>query len=355
MTDETSVVLLNILKLYPELHVIQSNLEWEDGTYVARYIQHLLDINRAGRVLLLASSNGNFRSRRRRRSSNASTSSTETNRLRSNSSNNSINGAISTLSNSRNSVANNINCSKAQHDLSKVLASRKPKPLSSNQNATWSSLKSPPLQQPIQPSSISNATWSSIPAAEKQAAGSLHDNRRCKQEPAKGQLQDIGEHPENEDIVHERWQRREQQQRRNQRRPIPISVWPTVLARLTKKATYPNYVPRKNSMNGVFYLIRHGPIIVEQNIRRHESYLKKQRRRQQRISGQRVGMKRRSSSFKKTIGNGSFDDEQGDIDDDLNDELDGLERRKRCKGDPALGGYKTLDEFLRYELGVESS
>jgi hypothetical protein len=203
MTNQTSIILLKLLKIYPELQLIQSNLEWENGTSMAMYIQHLLDINRAGRVLLLAGSSGNVST-----SSSSSTSSDTT----------------------------------------------------------------------------------STAAAATSVDSSTKSKQQCS--PEEG--------------------RRRKQQHNHQRRPIPLSAWPLVLARLTRKARYPHYIPKKNTFNGMFYLIRHGPIIVEQ-----------------------------MSSRKKTSSN---------EDQDQNDRR----RPKRKWGDPALGGYETLEDFLRCELGVKS-
>ena len=55
LSGDASKVLLELLKTFPQLQVIQSNVEWE-GTCEARDIQHLMDINCAGRVLLLKGS-----------------------------------------------------------------------------------------------------------------------------------------------------------------------------------------------------------------------------------------------------------------------------------------------------------
>lgn len=194
MTNHTQIVVLKLLKMYPELQLIQSNLKWEDGSVIANYIQHLLDINRAGRVLLQAGSSLS-------------------------------NGGIgSTTSFSVNS-----------HNLSTTDSS----------SAVLS-----PLEE-----------------------------RRCRQ-----------------------------QQQQQQRHPIPLSAWPLVLARLTRKARYPHFIPMKNSFNGMFYLIRHGPIVVEQ-------------------------MVSRMNKTNDSNGNGNNTKRKN-------------RRPKRKRGDPALGGYATLEDFL---------
>jgi len=216
MTNQTSIILLKLLKVYPELQLIQSNLEWEDGTSIAKYIQHLLDINRAGRVLLLAGSCGYVRSS------------------------------------------------------------------SSNVNGS------------------SDMTLSTTKTTTQQLS------------------------PEDE--------RRQKQQQKQQRRPIPLSIWPLVLARLTRKARYPNYIPKQNSTNGMFYLIRHGPIIVEQ-----------------------MSSRARSSNKTTTTTNCNLKSSSSCNSSSSNDKSNNNEDHpKRKRGDPALGGYATLEDFLRCELGVKS-
>jgi hypothetical protein len=194
MTDQTSNSILKLLKIYPELQLIQSNLPWEDQTSVAQNIQHLLDINRAGRVLLLADNNGT------------------------------TDGTIRRLSET-----------------------------------------GPPSPKH---------------SAEK---------------------------------------RRRSQLRQQERRPFPVAAWPQVLARLTRQARYPHYIPLKNCLNGMYYLIRHGPIIMEQMAAR---------------ATRKTTPKKKKK--KKTMNLGRKDN--------LND-------RKRQRGDPALGGYATIEEFLRCEMG----
>jgi FtsZ-interacting cell division protein YlmF len=228
MTNQTSIILLKLLKIYPELQLIQSNLEWENGTSIAMDIQHLVDINRAGRVLLLAGSSGS------------------------------------------------ISC-----DTSDTTSSRRRE---SNKNGA----------SPI-----------SSPSSSTAAAAATSMKSQQQLSPEEG--------------------RRRKQQHTHQRRPIPLSAWPLVLARLTRKARYPHYIPKKNSMNGMFYLIRHGPIIVEQ------------------IS---------SRGGKSSIHNNN-NSKNGKT--NTNEDQDRNDRRpKRKWGDPALGGYETLEDFLRCELGVKS-
>ena len=198
MNDQTSLIILKLLKIYPELQLIQSNLPWEDGTPVAEYIQHLLDINRAGRVLLIAGSSG-------------TTDGDSMTRLQNNS-------------------------------------------------------------QGVNPS--------------------------------------FDEHP------------RRKQLRQQQLCPIPIAAWPLVLGRLTRQTRYPDYIPKKNCLNSMYYLIRHGPIIMEQ-------------------MASRSSEKSASKSQNLKSSNGSNGDNEEN-------------NRKRTRGDPALGGYATLADFLRCELGIES-
>jgi hypothetical protein len=223
MTNQTSIILLKLLKIYPELQLIQSNLEWENGTSIAMYIQHLVDINRAGRVLLLAGSSG-------------------------------------TSSRGREGNYDGVS----------------------------------PIPSPS----------SSIAAAAAAAATRMKSQQQLSPEEGR------------------RWK----QQQKHQRRPIPLSAWPLVLARLTRKARYPHYIPKKNSMNGMFYLIRHGPIIVEQ-----------------------ISSREKKSSVNNNNKNGKTNNNNNNEDQDQNDR-----RPKRKWGDPALGGYETLEDFLRCELGVKS-
>ena len=210
MTNQTSVVILRLLKIYPELQLIQSNLEWEDGTSIAKYIQHLLDINRAGRVLLLAGSNGH----------NTNTS-----------------NGVGSDEYSKDSI-----------------------------NSIYS-----PSARDIRISSLSTE--------EK---------------------------------------RRREQQSQQQRRPIPLGAWPLVLARLTRQSRYPHYIPVKNSLNGMYYLIRHGSIIMEEMA---------------------LGASNVVSNKKNNAKNGSSKNKREEV-------------SKRKWGDPALGGYATLADFLRCELGA---
>lgn len=214
MTNQTSMVVLRLLKIYPELQLIQSNLEWEDGTSIAKYIQHLLDINRAGRVLLLAGSNGH----------NTNTS-------------------------------NGVDSDEYSKDSSNIINSP----------------------------SARDIRISSLTTEEK---------------------------------------RRREQQSQQQRRPIPLGAWPLVLARLTRQSRYPHYIPVKNSLNGMYYLIRHGSIIMEEMA----------------LGASKIVSK--SISNKKNNGkNCSNKDKREEI-------------NKRKWGDPALGGYATLADFLRCELGA---
>mmetsp|Transcript_16003 Transcript_16003/g.28788 ORF Transcript_16003/g.28788 Transcript_16003/m.28788 type:complete len:157 (-) Transcript_16003:176-646(-) len=106
-------------------------------------------------------------------------------------------------------------------------------------------------------------------------------------------------------------------------RPIPLSVWPFVLARLTRQARYPNFVPVQNNVNGIYYLIRHGPIFMEKIARCSPN-----------TQNQRLG-NNCDNKTKKDIMHRSR-----------------LSRKR--KRDPALGGYCSLAEFLRYEAGVTS-
>lgn len=205
MNDQASLVILKLLKIYPELQQIQSNLSWEDGTPVAAYIQHLLDINRGGRVLLLAGSS--------------------------------------------------------------------------------SGISSSNLQNNLPP--VSNA---------------------------------IDEHP------------RRRQLRQQQLAPIPMAAWPLVLGRLTRLRRYPHYVPKKNCVNSMYYLIRHGPIIMEQLASRPSAKVSP------------------SSPKKKSAPIIKKDKDGESAKNDDNEKTS----RKRARGDPALGGYATLEDFLRSELGIES-
>lgn len=204
MNDQTSLIILKLLKLYPELQQIQSNLSWEDGTPIAEYIQHFLDINRAGRVLLLAGSSG-----------------------------------------SATDEGQNGNCKR----------------------------KSPSLALKTDTSIVEHA--------------------------------------------------RRRQLREQQLKPIPIAVWPFVFCRLTRLTRYPHYIPKKNCLNSMYYLIRHGPIIMEQ------------------MSS--------STATKKSTPSNSQNEKRNNSDD-----ADGGENHKRRRGDPALGGYATIEDFLRNELGKDS-
>lgn len=199
MTNHTSIVILKMLKIYPELQLIQSNLAWEDQTPVAQYIEHLLDINRAGRVLLLVGSSGTT--------------------------------------------------------------------ISDKQEASLS--------------------------------------------------------PKSSALLPDEEQRRKQL-RQHQRRPIPLAAWPFVLARLTRKRSYPHYIPKKNRLNGMFYLIRHGPIVMQQMASRANKHIKN-----------------------KNGGNGEHENHRKRKRDDP-----ALGNQKR--GDPALDGYETLADYIRYELGVKA-
>jgi hypothetical protein len=214
MTNETSIVILKLLKIYPELQLIQSNLEWEDGSSISQYIQHLLDINRAGRILLLAGSSG-----------------------------------IS------------YNSDKDMDNLTRFSGC-----------STSSNVHGKSHEEHTSFSPKSNA---SIPDEEQRLQQLMHQRRR----------------------------------------PIPLAAWPLVLARLTRKARFPHYIPKKNSLNGMYYLIRHGPIIMEQIA---------------------------SRTTKTTPKKKNEDNENQE------------QERKRKWGDPALGGYETLADFLQCELGVNS-
>mmetsp|Transcript_7363 Transcript_7363/g.18014 ORF Transcript_7363/g.18014 Transcript_7363/m.18014 type:complete len:768 (+) Transcript_7363:301-2604(+) len=213
MNDQTSLIILKLLKIYPELQVIQSNLSWEDGTPIAEYIQHFLDINRAGRVLLLAGSSG-----------------------------------LAT------DADNNGNSKRVQHS------------------------------QSLKPATS------------------------------------VVEHP------------RRRQLREQQLSPIPIAAWPLVLGRLTRQTRYPHYIPKKNCLNSMYYLIRHGPIIMEQMA---------------------SNTNKKSASTKSTPAN-SQNEKRSISDDNDGDGDSGQKNPKKPRGDPALGGYATLSDFLRCELGIES-
>lgn len=196
MTDETSSVILKLLKIYPELQQIQSNLSWEE-TPNAEDIQHLLDINRAGRVLLLAGC--------------GSVADSPTIRMNGNSN------------------------------------------LNSNSDS------------------------------------STQDQRR-------------------------------RQLRQQQLSPVPVAAWPLVLGRLTRQTHYPHYIPKKNCLNGMYYLIRHGPIIMEQMTSRAN---------------------RKPAAAEKKQKMKYYDEKKEEHD-----------RKRQRGGDPALGGgYATLDDFLNCELG----
>jgi len=205
MNDQTSLIILKLLKLYPELQLIQSNLSWEDGTPIAEYIQHFLDINRAGRVLLLAGSSGSV---------------TDANH----------NGNVE--------------------------------------------MKPPSL--PLKTDTLSV------------------------------------EHP------------RRRQLREQQLKPVPIAAWPLVLGRLTRQTRYPHYIPKKNCLNSMYYLIRHGPIIMEQ-------------------MASNMTTKKSAPANTQNEKRNNSDDAEGNG-----------ENCKRRRGDPALGGYATIEDFLRNELGKES-
>lgn len=225
MDDHTSIVILKLIEIYPELTQIQSNLEWEGQTPVSDYIQHLFDINRAGRVLLLAGSNGSAIADSFGDSSNST--------IRRPRCNGGGGGRVSAL-----------------HD-----------------------------------------TISTTPALPEHEA------------------------------------QRRQQLSQQLRRPTPLAAWALVLARLTRSPRYPHYIPEKNSLNGMYYLIRHGPIIMEQ-------------------MASRANKGRSSKSSSKSKENTKKD--SNNVDNKQSPE------RKRKRGDPALGGYTTLAEFLRCELGVTS-
>jgi hypothetical protein len=90
-------------------------------------------------------------------------------------------------------------------------------------------------------------------------------------------------------------------------RPISRSVWPYVLARLNRKARYPNFIPAKNSANGIYYLMRYGPIFM--------------------VTVDKEVPKRNISTV---------------------DKKDRQYWRKR-KRDPALGGFSSLADFLSHE------
>ena len=229
MDDHTSIVILKLIEIYPELTQIQSNLEWEDQTPVSNYIQHLFDINRAGRVLLLAGSNGS---------------------------------TIDDIIGDGSSIGESSNT-----------------PESGNL--------------------IRRQGWNG-------SSGSISSMGR--------------ELPEDEAL-------RRRQLSQQLRRPIPLAAWALVLARLTRSPRYPHYIPEKNSINGMYYLIRHGPIIMEQMVSRANE----------------KSRKKNKSNSKVNIRNGS---------NNVENRKDPARKRKR--GDPALGGYATLAEFLRCELGVTS-
>lgn len=97
----------------------------------------------------------------------------------------------------------------------------------------------------------------------------------------------------------------------HRRRSIGLSVWPTVLARLTRPSQYPHFVPMQNKFNGIFYLLRYGPLLMKPN----------------------------GASDRPHRSDTSVPDRA---------------TRKRKRGDPALGGHSTLADFLRFEAGVEA-
>ena len=134
LTNDASEIVLELFKLYPQLQFVQSNVEWENSIH-AKPIQHLMDINRAGRVLLVRTGNNQ----------------------------------------------------RKQHQ------------------------------------------------------------------------QDYGNIQSTTTIAIEG----EKQQQHQHQGPIALSVWPYVLSRLTRKRRYPNVIPTKNGVNGIYYLIRHGPIFMQ--------------------------------------------------------------------------------------------
>mmetsp|Transcript_12454 Transcript_12454/g.29980 ORF Transcript_12454/g.29980 Transcript_12454/m.29980 type:complete len:258 (+) Transcript_12454:618-1391(+) len=97
----------------------------------------------------------------------------------------------------------------------------------------------------------------------------------------------------------------------SRRRSVSLNVWPLVLARLarpSKKICDPGYQPMKNKFNGMYYLLRHGPILAKPNAAANDHL--------------------------------STNANQSSI----------LGKRKRV--DPALGDYETLDDFLKAEADV---
>jgi Leucine Rich repeat len=97
----------------------------------------------------------------------------------------------------------------------------------------------------------------------------------------------------------------------NSRRAIGLNIWPLVLARLTRpsKVYVPGYVPMKNKCNGIYYLLRNGPVLTKPNA---------------------ASDRPNTTVTKKTLS------------------------RKRKRADPALGDYATLSDFLRAEADVST-
>jgi hypothetical protein len=96
----------------------------------------------------------------------------------------------------------------------------------------------------------------------------------------------------------------------NSQRSISLSVWPLVLARLarhSKKIYDTGYVPMKNKCNGIYYLLRYGPVLTKP-------------------------------------------DGASDLPTATTNQSTTLGKRKRV--DPALGDFETLASFLKSEADV---
>jgi hypothetical protein len=108
------------------------------------------------------------------------------------------------------------------------------------------------------------------------------------------------------------------QEKKTEEFRIALSVWPVVIARLTPRFKNVKYccdkcIPR-SAANGLYYLIRHGPVLAESS---------------ETETSRKVTKKKTTSSSLSSTGS-----------DDTN---------KQHKADPALGGFNSLDEFLSRE------
>jgi hypothetical protein len=138
-----------------------------------------------------------------------------------------------------------------------------------------------------------------------------------------------------------------EQQHNRHRGPVALSVWPHVLSRLTRKRRYPNVVPTKNGVNGVYYLIRHGPIFMQQIANRVPTHNNNNNNDNNSTTN--------GNTTKAVHGtNEDEDDDGGSGRRQYNTTSNVVQPkyRKRKRGDPALGGYTSLEEFLRHEAGV---